>query len=358
MSHGGRMDTSDTQGITPSRRRLLGAGLTGAAVTGLGLAVGAPAQAATRSTGGLAFTDGHGLTVRDAQRWDWERRLVYLRLGTGEITGWGGGGPGVNVLLPAGYDDNPDKRYPVIYALHGGGETNDFTDFHQSMGIVERTADLDAIVVMPDGGHGSFYIDAKYSNGHTRNWETFHIQQLLPWIDANLRTIPESAARAVLGISMGGYGALKYGARFPDRWASITGISAPSDTLFAPLQLYMAGAPAFVDGLNWGALLGPVGHNMDLRRAHDPQSNVEQYRGKQMNLYTGLGDLNPVNGFHFDYNEDVVAPQTLYFAHQLRAAGIPRRYKVYPNGGHSMVTWGPALDESLPKVVEHLTKAG
>lgn len=351
------METSRVDAAGTTRRRVLGAGLAGAALSGLGLAVGAPAHAGTRSTGGLTFTDGHGLTLLEAQRWDWERRLVYLRFATREITGWGGGGPGVNVLLPAGYDDDPTRRYPVVYALHGGGPSNDFTDFHTGMGIVERTADLDAIVVMPDGGHGSFYIDATFSTRDTRNWETFHITQLMPWIDANLRTIPERAARAVLGISMGGYGALKYAARFPDRWGSVTGISAPSDTLVLPLQIYMAGAPAVVDGLNWGALLGPVGANMDLRRANDPQSNVESYRGMQVNLYTGLGDLNPVNGFHLDYNEDVVAPQTFYFANQLRSAGIPRTYTVYPRGGHSMTTWGPALDDSLPRVVDHLTAA-
>lgn len=352
------MDTTRETTSAPTRRRVLGAGLTTAAVTGLGLATGATASAATRTTGGLTFRDGHGLTVRDAQRWDWERRLVYLRLGTAEITGWGGGGPGVNVLLPRGYDEHPARRYPVVYAFHGGGASNDFTDFHRGAGIVERTADLDAIVVMPDGGHGSFYIDATFSTSHTRNWETFHHEQLIPWIDANLRTIPTRAARAALGISMGGYGALKYGARFPDRWSSVTGISAPSDTLFLPLQLYMAGAPAVVDGLNWGALLGPVGSNAELRRAHNPQSRVERYRGMQVNLYTGLGDLNPVNGFNLDYNEDVVAPQTLYFAQQLQAAGIPRTYRVYPEGGHNMKTWGPALDDALPRVVGHLTKAG
>ena len=352
------MDTAhNASTFTPSRRTVVGAGLTSATLAGLGLATAPAASAKTITTGGLTFTDGHGLTVLDAKRWDWESRLVYLRFSTQHVERWGGGGPGVNVLLPKGYDANPGKRYPVIYALHGGGSSNDFTDFHKGFGIVERTADLDAIVVMPDGGHGSFYIDARFSSGAVRNWESFQIKQLLPWIDSNLRTIPTRAARAALGISMGGYGALKYGARFPDTWASITAISAPSDTLFWPLQAYMAAAPAVVDGLNPGALLGMPNSNMALRREHDPQSNVEKYRGMQMNLYTGLGDINPVNGFTFDYNEDVVAPQTLYFANQLRSAGIERTYKVYANGGHNMATWGPALDESLPKVVAHLTKA-
>ncbi|WP_433955004.1 hypothetical protein [Janibacter indicus] len=97
---------------------------------------------------------------------------------------------------------------------------------------------------------------------------------------------------------------------------------------------------------------------MERRRAHNPQSRVESYHGMQVNLATGLGDLNPVNGFNLDDNEDVVAPLTLYFAQQLQAAGIPRTYRVYPEGGHNMKTWGPALDDALPRVVGHLTKAG
>lgn len=354
---GGMEATHTSTPTAPTRRVLLGAGLGSLAVAGTSIATAAPAAARTISTGGLTLRDGHGLTVTAAERWDWERRLVYVRFATKEVTGWGGGGPGVNVLLPAGYDANPGRRYPVIYAFHGGGFTNDFTEFHKGMGIVERTAQTDAIVVMPDGGHGSFYIDAKFSTGHTRNWETFHIKQLVPWIDANLRTIPTGDARAAFGISMGGYGALKYGARFPKKFSSVTAISAPSDTLFFALQIYMYGAPAVVDGLNPGALLGPINANMDLRRANDPQSLVERYRGTQMNLYTGLGDLNPVNGFNLDYNEDVVAPQTWYFAHKLQRAGIERTYKVYPNGGHNMATWGPAMDDALPRVMHRLTRA-
>jgi hypothetical protein len=55
-----------------------------------------------------------------------------------------------------------------------------------------------------------------------RNWETFHIAQLLPWIDANFRTFAEYNGRAVAGFSMGGFGALRYAAKYYGHFCSVS----------------------------------------------------------------------------------------------------------------------------------------
>jgi S-formylglutathione hydrolase FrmB len=115
--------------------------------------------------------------------------------------GWN---PGVNVLLPDDYQTS-GRTYPVLYMFHGGAD--DFRQF-DFLGIRDLTAGKPIIVVMPDGGHAGWYSNPVSSFVGPRNWETFHIAQLLPWIEANFRTYAEYDGRAIGGFSMGGFGAL------------------------------------------------------------------------------------------------------------------------------------------------------
>src|SRR5437763_11275504 len=110
------------------------------------------------------------------------------------------------VLLPEGYHDNPDQRYRVLYLLHGGVQSHAWwTDQGDAQEITEG---YPVIVVMPDGGGGGWYSDWwNYGLGGPPEWETYHIDQLVPWVDANFRT---TGTRAVAGFSMGGFGAMSY----------------------------------------------------------------------------------------------------------------------------------------------------
>ena len=126
--------------------------------------------------------------------------MQYYRFSTPSI-GWN---PAVNVLLPEGYTSS--RRYPVLYLLHGGDA--DFRAF-DNLGIRDVTAGRDLIVVMPDGGRAGWYSNPVSSNAGPRNWETFHISELIPWVDATFSTIAEFSGRAVSGFSMGGFGVLR-----------------------------------------------------------------------------------------------------------------------------------------------------
>ena len=107
-------------------------------------------------------------------------RMQYYKLATSSV-GWL---PRVNVLLPDGYDAT--RRHPVLYLLHGGGE--DYSTFDTKYDIRNHTAGRDLIVVMPDGGAAGWYCDPESSNVGPRNWETFHIKELIPWVDATFAT--------------------------------------------------------------------------------------------------------------------------------------------------------------------------
>ena len=155
-------------------------GLAAASALGAGAALGVntPAHAA-------------GLEVIEHQTYG---RMEYYKVSTPSIA-WK---PRINVLLPDGYDSG--RRYPVLYLLHGGAQN--FMKFDKEDDIRGLTAGRDLIVVMPDGGIAGWYCNPVTANLGPRNWETFHIEELIPWVDATFRTFPEQAGRAVSGFSM------------------------------------------------------------------------------------------------------------------------------------------------------------
>ena len=139
----------------------------------------------------------------------------------------------VSVYLPPSYDTAPDRRYPVVYMLHG------FTDtdlawfgwrehFVNAPAAFERALEAgttqEMILVMPNAFtafEGSMYS----SSVTTGDWETFIAEELVAYIDENYRTIPERASRGLTGHSMGGYGTIRIGMKRPEVFSSIYAMS-------------------------------------------------------------------------------------------------------------------------------------
>src|SRR5690242_1852682 len=126
----------------------------------------------------------------------------------------------VRVLLPPGYAADAERRYPVLYLLHGAdSDYRSWTRYGDARAITAHAA---MIVVMPDGGANGWYTDWYQGATPVRpRWETYHVGELVPWIDATYRTIATRGGRAIAGLSMGGYGALSYAARHPGTFAAV-----------------------------------------------------------------------------------------------------------------------------------------
>src|SRR3546814_14878325 len=99
------------------------------------------------------------------------------------------------------------------------------------------TESLPLIVVIPDGTFdadgGGFYtnwVDQTTSRG-VANWETFHTQELVGWIDENFRTIDDRSGRAIVGLSQGGFGSLSYAARNPGLYGAVALFSGAADKI-------------------------------------------------------------------------------------------------------------------------------
>lgn len=142
----------------------------------------------------------------------------------------------VSVYLPPSYDTAPNKRYPVVYLLHGitdtdetwimPGKKNDPWQTLQGVmnrGIAEKRFG-EMIIVMPDEltkWGGSFYTNSTV----TGNWEDFTVKDLVTYIDGKYRTLAQPSSRGIAGHSMGGYGAIKLGMKHPDVYSVVYGMN-------------------------------------------------------------------------------------------------------------------------------------
>lgn len=139
----------------------------------------------------------------------------------------------VTVYLPPSYAKNRQKRYPVVYLLHGfaanhrafmaGVYTNMNTRLSMDSLIREGLV-KEMIVVTPNARNafdGSFYRNSVT----TGNWEDFVYRDLVSFIDRRYRTIRNRSGRGIAGHSMGGYGALWVGMRHPETFSAIYALS-------------------------------------------------------------------------------------------------------------------------------------
>ena len=135
----------------------------------------------------------------------------------------------VSIYLPAGYKSNPKKRYPVVYFLHG--YTDDDAKFYgfskHWMNIVPildtvfGTGKVREMIVVTPNAYNRFQ-GSMYSNSITTgNWEDYVAKELVAFMDSHYRTIATAAGRGLCGHSMGGYGALRIGEKYPSVFSSI-----------------------------------------------------------------------------------------------------------------------------------------
>jgi len=132
------------------------------------------------------------------------------------------------VVTPPGYDEHPGKRYPVVYFLHGYWATPQmYEDMAKFEDAVQGAAEAgnEVILVMPDGYSklkGGFYS----SSPTVGNYEAFVAEDLVAWVDANYRTIARREARGLSGHSMGGYGTMRLGMKYPGVFSSLYAMSS------------------------------------------------------------------------------------------------------------------------------------
>jgi len=127
------------------------------------------------------------------------------------------------IYLPHNYEATT-RRYPVLYLLHG--LYGSYENWDTLTNLAEHVAGMEWIIVMPDAG------DSWYTNSATKpedKFEDYITKDLISEIDAKYRTIRDGHARAIAGLSMGGYGAIKFALRNPRSFAFAGSLSGALD---------------------------------------------------------------------------------------------------------------------------------
>jgi S-formylglutathione hydrolase FrmB len=295
----------------------------------------------------------------------------------------------VNVLVPRDYSSTASAPYSVLYLLHGhGGAADDWWRKADANRIpLERiVGNRRLIVVMPDGGYDGWYsdwygIDVDGHNGSDPNkapaWETFHIDELIPFIDRHYRSGADRTHRLIAGLSMGGFGAMSYAARHARLFAAAGSFSGALDIRLddpaAPLvQPVAQNLPdrKLVDNCIWGDDL--TQHETWV--AHNPADQVARLESQRMAVYVSSGDgcspstANPdltapaacqsagligPNSVGAAFTEWGVRQQSESFRQKLEAFCLsgkhcgPRQYDFYSPGVHDWPFWLGELGKFL-----------
>lgn len=203
---------------------------------------------------------------------------------------------GYNVYLPPDYDREPERRYPVVYFLHGA------TGTERSDAGWSRTVDAEiragriapVIYVFPNGGQFSNYADWPDANVKAETWI---VRELIPHIDRTYRTLATREGRAAAGFSMGGDGATRLAMKHPDLFCAVASL---------------AGA------FGWG----PGASAGDSAQVWSTQ-NIERLRGRLALMFV-VGDQDRLLKRHH-----------VFLAH-LDQLELPYRYSVHPDVGHNL----------------------
>jgi ABC-type glycerol-3-phosphate transport system permease component/S-formylglutathione hydrolase FrmB len=265
----------------------------------------------------------------------------------------------VRLLLPRRFQAQPNRRWPVLWLLHGCCDT--YQSWTRSTDVEELAGLADVLVVMPEAGPVGFYSDW-YNGGQVGppRWETFHLTELWQLLERDWRA---GKRRVVAGLSMGGLGAMAYAARHPGMFraaASYSGllhIRYQGDPLPGPrmIQDLLRNFDEDPDAL-WG---DPRRHG-DLWAVHNPYDLAPRLREVGLFVSVGNGQPGPLDGpatnGQLQQIEQALYPQNLAFVERLRELGIPVRFDNYGPGTHNWPYWQRELHRSLPMLLGALQR--
>jgi S-formylglutathione hydrolase FrmB len=265
----------------------------------------------------------------------------------------------VEVMLPVGYSAEPTRRWPVTYFLGGTGD--DQSTLRTAQNGEALTTSYQSIVVSPYGTGG--YWSDWYNNGAggPPKYETFVTQQLIPLIDANFRTLADRGHRAILGESMGGYGALMTAARHPELFAAASSLSGAVDTNWIPGAVLASGTPLF-DLAMPDSIYGPRATNEVNWRGHNPTDLAANLGSVDVQLFTGNGALgakeigDPTAPAFCSLEAGIIHPETLSLHSALDSRGVPHKLTTYDWGCHTNAMFSQEIVDSLPRFTEVFAK--
>jgi putative tributyrin esterase len=233
----------------------------------------------------------------------------------------------MKVFLPKGYQSSKDS-YPVLFLLHGlGGSSRNWSE---RTDLLLKSESLRLIIVMPEGGDG-WYSDSV--SDPKEAYESYLIKDLLPFVDASFQTIAKREARFIAGLSMGGFGAIKFGLNHPNLFSVVGSFSGALD---APLR---GEGNAFLRpsiSRVFGEPDSELRRNSDIFRTVESAS--EESRGDFPFIYLDCG------------TEDWLMETNRKFSELLLSKKIPHEFRQLP-GRHDWQYWNSQVGQFLRLLV-------
>jgi S-formylglutathione hydrolase FrmB len=246
-----------------------------------------------------------------------------------------------NVVLPPRYDAPETRavRYPVIYLLHGlGGGAGDWVSNRAR--LAAHAAEYRFIIVTPEGAD-NWYTDS--ATVPTDKFETYIIEELIPDVERRYRALSTRDARAVAGLSMGGYGALKFGVKYPQKF-----------TLAASLSGAFAAASWDANDPSLLAFVRP-----SIARTYGAMDSPTRRQNDLFKLFSELPpERFPALPFiYFDCGtEDFLINSNRALSELLLTRKIPHEYRQLP-GAHSWPYWDAQVQEVLKLAARRMRAA-
>jgi S-formylglutathione hydrolase FrmB len=237
------------------------------------------------------------------------------------------------VLLPPSYDAAKTQRYPVLYFLHGLGDSEAMFIHSGGMNLVDdlwEEHQLGEFVIATPGGGASFYINSY--DGRQR-YEDFFLQEFMPGIEKRYRVEAGRTKRGIAGVSMGGYGALHIAFRHPQLFIAA---AAHSAALLEKLPNISAQDSREIVRLR--VLGGAFGSPFDAAfwTQNDPVTIARTTNLTGLKIYFDCGSEDD---YGFDSGAEALDKL-------LTARHIPHAFHLYP-GGHDWEYFAQHLPESL-----------
>lgn len=231
------------------------------------------------------------------------------------------------VVLPTNYESEKIS-YSVVYLLHG--LTGHYDNWADRTKLADYAKNYKYIVVMPEGNNGWYSDSATVA---ADKYESYIIQELIPEIEKNFRTKTARENRAIAGLSMGGYGAVKFGFKYPQMFALVGSFSgALGAASLTEKEIGKTGTIA--ESIN-----GVFGASDNANRAaNDVFKMAREASSEQIKSFPFVYQDCGTEDFLYKNNRD--------FADLLQTKKIPHEFREAP-GGHDWKFWNSQIKEFL-----------
>jgi len=223
------------------------------------------------------------------------------------------------VYVPA--DLKPLTRYPVLFVLHGAYGSH--TDWPKLTDVLVQADRYQMILVFPDGGEFGWYVDSPIDAAS--HYESYITRDLVAEVDRLLPTVGTRTGRGIMGLSMGGHGALSLAAKHPELFGSASSLSG---------ILRLTNHP---DKWEIALRLGTMEESATQWKANSVYDLAERLKGAQVSLLMDCGVSDEATGAIVDNRETHA---------RLKELGVPHIYREFP-GGHSWAYWQEHLPQHL-----------